>query len=127
MGKIQKAILLALYEAEDHTLYFRNLCEATKPPGVKYGTHKTAVSRAVWALAEGDYGQGEGAVRVWSLLWTDVRSRNQPEEISDAMFAVPLGKRPIFCAHWYGGRGPIIKKVELTEAGRNLAETELEK
>jgi hypothetical protein len=93
---------------------FGELCARTKPRDLErqWTTHKSAVSRAVWGLAEREVPM----VRVWALLLVPVYRRNHPTDVDARWF----GKHPKF-GTWFGGSKPRIKLVALTAAGEEEA------
>jgi hypothetical protein len=94
---------------------FGELCRRTKPKRWerKWTTHKNAVSRSLWALAERE----EPLVRIWSLLLVPVYSRNHPTEVNAQWLAAHSDY-----GTWFGGQRPRIKLVALTAAGSAEAE-----
>jgi hypothetical protein len=125
MGKLQKAILQALWDFDrwGSRLYakpsvrggmtFGELCAATQPAGVKAGTHKTAVSRAVWSLAE----RQQPLVEVMALLWVAVTTRDLPADVDRTTF-----RDYDLSGTWHGGYQPHIRGVRLTSDGEDEAE-----
>jgi hypothetical protein len=113
------SILVALLDGSNYKkpsalgMSFGELCERTRPRRVprKWTTHKTAVSRAVWGLAEREC----PLVKVWAQLLVPVYSRKHPRDVNAEWFKIPdFGT-------WFGGPRPRIKLVSLTAAGANEA------
>jgi hypothetical protein len=112
MGKLQKAILAALrawdwepgHEGE-RGMCFSDLCRATITQGCRPRTHATAVSRAVWNLAE----RAEPLVEVFALAWLKVTHRKT--WIEDNKYLIDEGAA--FWG-WHGkGGGPRIRCVRV--------------
>jgi hypothetical protein len=127
MGKLQRAILRVLLEGSRYpgrwdAVSFGELCERTRPEGRRPGTHKNAVSRAVWSLTEQGHwtytekGGWVGLVEVWTLLWVPVRRQKQPAEVNAQWF-----RDHAVLGLWYGGRRPRIRRVALTQEGEEWA------
>jgi hypothetical protein len=118
---LREAILGTLREGSDYPrpsplgMTFGELCKRTRPRRWerKWTTHKNAVSRAIWNLAERD----DPLVRVWALLLVPVYSRNHPGEVNSQWLAANSD-----FGTWFGGSRPRIKLVALTAAGSAEAE-----
>jgi hypothetical protein len=118
---LREAILGTLREGSNYPkpsplgMTFNELCKRTRPRRWerKWTTHKNAVSRAVWALAEREV----PLVRIWALLLVPVYSRNHPIEVNSQWLAANSD-----FGTWFGGPRPRIKLVALTAAGSAEAE-----
>jgi hypothetical protein len=119
-GRLQMAILVALHRGSNYEkpsplgMSFSELCQHcfTLYRSCKWATHKTAVSRAVWSLAEREC----PLVKVWAQLLVCVYSRNQPRDVN----AQWLAENSDY-GTWFGGSKPRIKLVALTAHGAEEA------
>jgi hypothetical protein len=119
--RAEVAILVTLLSGSNypkpsrHGMSFREICERSKSRDEprKWATHKTAVSRALWGLAEREV----PLVRIWAQLLVPVYSRKHPADVNAKWFA-----RHVKHGTWFGGSKPRIKLVALTAHGAAEAE-----